>query len=128
MYFSLTFFKNVIILHATNAQHVLDCILTKTSAKSYLCLITKLLKMVKTIIILSLCVSDLLMQFGNIEVNPGPKYSFLTFLTGIKTTSQLMILGSCCFRHYPFKHQFHKMVKHTQTICWQIPDELFECV
>ena len=27
----------------------------------------------------------------------------------------------------PFKHQSHKMVKHTQTICPQIPDELFEC-
>ena len=23
---------------------------------------------------------------------------------------------------------FHKMVKHTQTICRQIADELFECV
>ena len=29
---------------------------------------------------------------------------------------------------YPFKRQFHKMVKHTQTILWQFPDELFECV
>ena len=29
---------------------------------------------------------------------------------------------------YPFKHQFHKMVKHTQTISRQIADELFECV
>ena len=28
----------------------------------------------------------------------------------------------------PFKRQFHKMVKHTQTIRRQIADELFECV
>ena len=28
----------------------------------------------------------------------------------------------------PFKRQFHKMVKHTQTIRRQIVDELFECV
>ena len=28
----------------------------------------------------------------------------------------------------PFKHQFHKMVKHTQTIRRQFADELFECV
>ena len=28
----------------------------------------------------------------------------------------------------PFNCQFHKMVKHTQTIRRQIPDELFECV
>ena len=28
----------------------------------------------------------------------------------------------------PFKHQSHKMTKHTQTISRQIPDELFEYV
>ena len=28
----------------------------------------------------------------------------------------------------PFKCQSHKMVTHTQTICQQIADELFECV
>ena len=28
----------------------------------------------------------------------------------------------------PFKRQFHKMVKRTQTIRRQIADELFECV
>ena len=28
----------------------------------------------------------------------------------------------------PFKHQSHKMVKHTQTIRRQSADELFECV
>ena len=27
-----------------------------------------------------------------------------------------------------FKRQFHKMVKHTQTIRRQFADELFECV
>ena len=70
---------NVIILHLTNAQHVLDRVLTKKSAKSYLWLVTKLLEMVKTIIFLSLCVSNLLMQCDDIEVNPDPKYSSLTF-------------------------------------------------
>ena len=35
--------------------------------------------MVKTIIFLSLCVSNLLTQCGDIEVNPGPKYSSLIF-------------------------------------------------
>ena len=28
----------------------------------------------------------------------------------------------------PFKHQPHKMVKHSQTIYQQIPNKLFECV
>ena len=77
--FSLKFFLNVIILHLIIAQHVLDCVLTEKSPKSYLCLITKLLKMVKTIMFLSLCVSNLLMQCGHIEVNPDPKYSSSTF-------------------------------------------------
>ena len=77
--FSLTFFFNVIILHLTYVQHVPDHVLTKKSAKSYLCSITKLSKMVKTTIFLSLCISNLLMQCGDIEVNPGPKYSSLTF-------------------------------------------------
>ena len=27
-----------------------------------------------------------------------------------------------------YKHQLHKMVKHTHTICRQKADELFECV
>ena len=71
---------NVIILHLANAQHVLDRALTKKSAKSYLCLITKLLKVVKTITFLFLCVSNLLMQYDYMEVNPGPKYSSLMYL------------------------------------------------
>ena len=71
--FSLRFFLNVIMLHLTNAQHVLDRVLTEISPKSYLCLITKLSKMVKTIIFLSFCVSNLLIQCDDIEVNPGPK-------------------------------------------------------
>ena len=28
----------------------------------------------------------------------------------------------------PFTCQSHKMAKHTQTVCCQITDELFECV
>ena len=30
--------------------------------------------------------------------------------------------------YYPFKRQSNKIVKHTQTIRRQFPDELFECV
>ena len=33
-----------------------------------------------------------------------------------------------CNEAYLFKRQSHKMAKHTQTICRQIPDELSECV
>ena len=38
--------------------------------------------MVKTFIFLSLCVSNLLMQCGDIGLNPGPQYSSLTFCHG----------------------------------------------
>ena len=69
---------NAIMLHLTNVQHVLDRVLTEQSAKSYLCSITKLPKMVKTTIFLCLCISNLLMQCIDIEVNPGPKYPSLT--------------------------------------------------
>ena len=47
-------------------------------------------------------------------------------------------MSSCCEMHvfipvmetlyYPFKRQFHKMVKHNQTIRRQFADELFEYV
>ena len=42
------------------------------------------------------------------------------------------VLGEDAFRQpgqiLTVKHQSHKMVKHAETICWQIVDELFECV
>ena len=67
------------VFHLYCFRHVLYHVLTKKSAKSYLYLITELPKMVKTIMFLSLCVSDLLMQCGDTEVNPDPKYLSLTF-------------------------------------------------
>ena len=36
--------------------------------------------------------------------------------------------GDLAWYTLPFKRQFHKMVKHTQTIRRQIVDELCECV
>ena len=77
--FHLYISLNVIILYLTNVQHVLDRVLSEKSAKCYLCLITKLPKMVKTVIFLRFCVSNLLMQYGGIEINPGLKYSSLSF-------------------------------------------------
>ena len=94
-FFTYIFF-NVIILHLTNVQHVLDRVLTKKSAISYLCSITKLPKMVKTTVFLPLCISNLLMQCDDIEVNLGPKYSSLTFchwnLNGLTAHDNIKIL------------------------------------
>ena len=43
-------------------------------------------------------------------------------------TSTTPLTSFLCLRSQPFKRQFHKMVKHTQTIRRQIADELFEWV
>ena len=40
----------------------------------------------------------------------------------------LSLVTSSINRIWPFKRQFHKMVKHTETIRRQIAEELFECV
>ena len=94
--FWLIFFLNVIILHLTNVQHVLDRVLTKKPAKSYLYLLTKL----KNTIFLSLCVSTLLMQWVDIdELNPGRKCSSLTFCHwNLNSLTAHDALKSCCFR------------------------------
>ena len=78
MFFTFIFFE----CHYTSYRKCSTCFrscLDQKICKIYLCLITKLLEIVKTIIFLSLCVSNLLTQCGNVEVNPGPKYSSLTF-------------------------------------------------
>ena len=46
---------------------------------SYLQILTKLAKIAKITIFLFLCITSLLFCFGDIEKNPGPKYSSLTF-------------------------------------------------
>ena len=83
-------------LYFISLKHVLDRVLTKKSAKSYPCLITKLPKKAKTIIFLSLCVSNLFVPSGDIEVNPGSRYSSLTFrrwnLNGLTAHDNIKIL------------------------------------
>ena len=52
----------------------MNCIMT-----SYLRTLTKLPKIAKITIFLILCIPSLPFRYGNIEKNPGPKYSSLTF-------------------------------------------------
>ena len=113
--FSLIYFLNVIILHFTNVQYVLDRVLTKKSAKSYLCSITKLPKVMKTTIFLSICISNLLRQCGDIETNPGPKYSSLNFshwnLNGVTAHDNIKIsLFQAYVTHYNF--DIHAYLRH----------------
>ena len=55
------------------------------------------------------------------------KIVFLIFITFPFSYRQKKLTRNCAGCS-PFKRQFHKMVKHTQTISRQIADELFECV
>ena len=78
MFFTYIFFE----CHYTSSHQCSACFrlgLDRKICKILSTFNTKLPNMEKTIIFLSLCVSNLLMLCGDIEVNPGPKYSFLTF-------------------------------------------------
>ena len=44
-----------------------------------------------------------------------------------KTRGEVNFLSKVTVKVHKFKRQPHKMVKHTQTICRQISDELFKC-
>ena len=77
-FFSRTFIFLIILLHLNNVHLFFNCILTKNTT-THLKLLTKLPKMTKIAIFLFLCLPNLLFRCGDIEVNRGPKYSFLTF-------------------------------------------------
>ena len=76
-YFTLTFILDIILFYF-NSVFFFSCIAIKKST-SYLRLLKKLPKMVRVIILLSLCLLNLLLCCGDIEKNPGPKYSSLNF-------------------------------------------------
>ena len=76
--FSLTFILRIILLHLNDVHLFFNCILLKNTT-TYLRLLTKLPKMTKIAIFLFLCLRNLLFRCGDIEANPGPKYSSLTF-------------------------------------------------
>ena len=77
-YFTLTLILDIISFFFNSVFSFFSCIAIKESI-SYLHLLKNLPKMVKTIILLSLCLPNLLLCCGDIETNPGPKYSSLNF-------------------------------------------------
>ena len=62
-----------------NAYHGYNCMLTEKLLKPYLYSIIKLPRITKVIVFLFLCITNLLSQCGDIETNPGPRFSSLTF-------------------------------------------------
>ena len=59
----------------------------------------------------------------------GPMDIPCAYLTDfLNSSGKLFMVNQHVIGIYPFQCQFHKMVKHTQTIRRQFADELFECV
>ena len=92
--FSLTFILRIVLLHLNDVYLFFNCILIK-NITTYLQLLTKLSKMKKIAIFLLFSLRNLLFRCGDIEANPGPKYSSLTFchwnLNGLTTHNSIKI-------------------------------------
>ena len=93
--FSLTFILHIILLHLNEVDLFFNCVLLKNTT-TYLCLLTKLPKMTKIAIFLLFCLRNLLFRCGDVEANPCPKYSSLTFchwnLNGLTAHNSIKIL------------------------------------
>ena len=79
VYFSLMLIFNFGRFLLNNAYHAYNCMLTEKFLKSYLYSVIKLPKITKVIFVLFLCITNLLSQCVDIETNPGPRFSYLTF-------------------------------------------------
>ena len=78
VHFALIFILDIIFFYFKSAFSIFSCTAMKKST-FYLRLLKNLLKIVKVIIFLLLCLPNLLFCCGDIEKNPGPKYSSLKF-------------------------------------------------
>ena len=93
-YFTLILILHIILFYLNSTFSFFSCIAIKKST-SYLRLLKKLPKMVKVIILLSLCLPNLLFCCGDIQKNPGPKYTSLKFchwnLNGLRAHDSIKI-------------------------------------
>ena len=78
VHFALIFILDIIFFYFKSAFPIFSCTAMKKST-FYLRLLTNLPKIVKVIIFLLLCLPNLLFCCGDIEKNPGPKYSSFKF-------------------------------------------------
>ena len=76
--FTLILILDIILFYLKGVFSISSCVAIKKST-SYVRLLKKLPKVIKVIISLSLCLLNFLLCCGDIEINPGPKYSSLKF-------------------------------------------------
>ena len=97
LYYSIVALSYIIKSNLNNVHYVLNCMVTKNMG-----LITKLPN-----IFLFICIINLLCHSGDIETNPGPKYSSLTFchwnLNGLTGHDSIKIsLLAVCILQYNY--------------------------
>ena len=94
-YFTIIFTLHIILFYFKSVFFLFVCCIAIKKSTSYLQLLKKLPKMVKVIILLSLCLPNLLLCCDDIEKNPSPKYSSLKFchwnLNGLTTHDSIKI-------------------------------------
>ena len=78
VHFALIFILDIIFFYFKSAFSIFSCTAMKKST-FYLRLLKNLPKIVKVVLFLLLCFPNLLFCCGDIENNPGPKYSSLKF-------------------------------------------------
>ena len=79
LHFFLICWNYFVTFNLNIIHHVFDRSLPNKCLNIYSSLIAKILKKTKITIFLFLCTLNLLIQYGDIETNPGPKYSSLQF-------------------------------------------------
>ena len=79
LHFFLICWNYFVTFNLNIIHHVFDRSLSNKSLNIYSSLIAKISKKTKITIFLFLCTLNLLIQCGDIETNPGPKYSSLQF-------------------------------------------------
>ena len=79
LHFFLICWNYFVTFNLNIIHHVFDRSLSNKSLNIYSSLIAKISRKTKITIFLFLCTLNLLIQCGDIETNPGPKYSSLQF-------------------------------------------------
>ena len=79
LYLFLIYWNYFVTFNLNFIQNISDNIISNKSLKFYASFIAKISKKIKITTFLFLCTLNILIECGDIETNPGPKYSSLKF-------------------------------------------------